>query len=47
MNDAIAIWGFGCLATDLTKNEKFHAIWALVFPAAVIFYTSKVLFKLG
>lgn len=43
----IAMWGFGCLIAGLTKNEKFHAAWAIAFPTLIIFYTSRVLLTLG
>lgn len=43
----IAMWGFGCLIAGLTKNEKYHAAWAIAFPTLIIFYTSRVLLTLG
>jgi hypothetical protein len=43
----IAFWGLGCLTAGITKNEKFHAAWAIAFPVVIMFYTFKVLLKLG
>jgi hypothetical protein len=43
----IALWGLGCLVAGITKNEKFHSTWAIAFPAIIIFYTWRVLLKLG
>lgn len=43
----IAIWGGGCLAAGITKNEKYHSFWAIAFPAVVILFIAKVLLKLG
>jgi hypothetical protein len=43
----IAIWGAGCLAAGITKNEKYHGFWAIAFPAMMILYIAKVLLQLG
>lgn len=39
----IAIRDFGCLTAGLTRNQTYHAIWAILFPVVLIFYTTVVL----
>jgi hypothetical protein len=43
----IAFWGLGCVVAAITPNPRYHAIWAIAFPAAVIGYTMAVLARLG
>jgi hypothetical protein len=43
----IAVWGFGCLAAAITRSPRYHAIWAIAFPAMIIAYTALVLLQLG
>lgn len=39
----VALWGFGCLIAAITANRRYHAMWAIAFPAAVIAYTALAL----
>ncbi len=43
----IFCWGVGCLIAGITRSERYHSIWALLFPAILITYTALVLVKLG
>jgi len=43
----IGFWCFGCIAAAITRNPRFHATWAIAFPAGVIGYTIQVLLQLG
>lgn len=43
----IAFWGLGCLAAAITSSPRYHAIFAIVFPAVIIAYTAMVLLQLG
>ncbi len=43
----ITVWALGSVVAGLTRNEKYHAVWAIVFPLVLIFYTALVLLPLG
>jgi len=43
----IALWTFGSLAAGISKNERLHAVWAIVFPVWQLFYITIELLKLG
>ncbi|MEP7016341.1 MAG: hypothetical protein ABI925_12940 [Verrucomicrobiota bacterium] len=43
----IGLWTAGFLIAGLSKNERYHAVWAITFPLSQIFYTAIVLLKLG
>jgi len=33
----IALWTVGCLIAGISKNERFHAVWVILFPVSQIF----------
>jgi hypothetical protein len=43
----IVLWTFGNFAAGLTKSERFHAVWAVLFPLSQISYTTFQLLRLG
>jgi hypothetical protein len=43
----IAIWTFGFLAAILTRNPKYHAVWAVAFPTVVMSYVAIVMLRMG
>jgi hypothetical protein len=43
----IALWTIGCLIAGISKNERFHAVWVILFPVSQISYTTIQLLKLG
>ena len=43
----IILWTVGNFAAGLTKNERYHAIWAIVFPLSQITYIILQLLRLG
>lgn len=43
----IAIWGLGSFIAGMTRNERYHATWAILFPVVMICYTTRVLLQLG
>jgi hypothetical protein len=43
----IAVWAFGSLAAAITANPRYHAVWAIAFPAMIISYTTVALLQLG
>ena len=43
----IGIWAIGSLTAGITRNERYHATWAIFFPAMMIFYTTRALLTLG
>lgn len=43
----IGLWFLGCVIAGLTRNEKYHAIWAIIFPIELIGYTALKLADLG
>jgi hypothetical protein len=43
----MAAWCGLSVVAAITKNERYHAFWAIFFPLYQIFYTTMVLLKLG
>ena len=43
----IAFWTIGCVIAGISKNERFHAVWAILFPVSQISYTTIQNLKLG
>jgi hypothetical protein len=43
----ITIWAIGSFTAGITRNERYHATWALFFPAMMAFYTARALLHLG
>ena len=43
----IAVWGIGSFTAGTTRNETYHAIWCILFPAVMLFFTTWQLLKLG
>jgi len=43
----IAFWTLGCLIGGISKNERYHALWVILFPLSQISYTTIQLLKLG
>lgn len=43
----IAFWAIASFVAAFTKNEKYHATWAILFPTTQIAYTTLALLNLG
>ncbi len=43
----IGFWAIGCFIAGTTRNEKYHAIWSILFPVVVLSFTTWALLKLG
>ncbi len=43
----IALWTFGSLIAALTRSEKYHAIWAIVFPVSEVGFAAASVLLLG
>ncbi len=44
---SITIWCLCSVIAGITRNERFHGLWAIFFLVYMIFYTTIVLLKLG
>ena len=44
---AIALWTVGNITAGLTKNERYHAAWTILFPVSQIAYVIPHLLSLG
>jgi hypothetical protein len=40
-------WCVGAIVAGITKNERYHAFWAIFFLFYQIYYTTAVLLRLG
>ena len=43
----IAVWFLGAIVAGITRNQRYHAFWAIFFPLYQIGYTTIVLLNLG
>lgn len=43
----IGTWAIGCLIAGITRSEKYHIVWSILFPVVLILYTTFVLLQLG
>ena len=43
----IAFWTIGCAIAAISANERYHKIWAVLYPSAQAIYTIIVLLHLG
>ena len=43
----LAFWAIGCLIAAITRNERYHKTWAVVFPGGQIIYMALNLLHLG
>lgn len=43
----IALWTIGNLLAGMTRNERYHAAWAVIFPISQIGYATIALLLLG
>jgi hypothetical protein len=43
----MTVWCVGSIVAGITRNERYHAFWAVLFLLYQIFYTTMVLLKLG
>ncbi len=43
----IGVWAGGALIAAFTRNERYHAVWAIAFPVEFVSYTAINLLKLG
>ena len=44
---SMAIWTIGSIIAGISRNERYHAFWAVAFPLYQIGYTTIVLLNLG
>jgi hypothetical protein len=43
----IGVWAGGCIIAAITRNERYHAFWAIAFPVVFVFFTTINMLKLG
>jgi hypothetical protein len=43
----IAFWTVGCMTAAIWRNERYHKIWAVLFPGVQVTYTIILLLHLG
>jgi hypothetical protein len=43
----MGVWSIGSFIAGTTRNEVYHAIWCLLFPAVMLFFTTWELLRLG
>ena len=43
----VASWAIGSLVAGITRNERYHAFWAILFPLSMLLFTVVNMLKLG